>query len=66
MNAHATPIERVREAVRQYLDTPESFPLVAPEPCPRMQDRLAERHAKSERRRYLAEPEPITNFGSLE
>lgn len=57
------PADVVRAALADHLERADSYPL--PLPCPRMQDRLNERHAKQERRRYLAEPEPVTNFGDL-
>lgn len=59
-----THIERVREVVRQYLDTPESFPLVVRIPqAPKNPNDQA--HKAQERRKYLAMPEPITAMGDL-
>jgi hypothetical protein len=60
----ATPVERVRLAVAEYLATPDSYPLIVPaKPDHGTEDMLARAHAKQERRRFTGEP--ITNFGSL-
>lgn len=65
MNAQATtPTERVRETVREYLDTPESYPLVVPAPCPRMQGVLDDTHNKARHRRFDDEAR-ITAMGDL-
>lgn len=55
------PVDVVRQRVRDYLALPESFPQVIAEP--RMEDRLNERFAKAERRRFTGEP--MTGFGGL-
>ncbi len=59
MNA-VTPTERVREHLAAFVALPEGFPLVTP-----MQPTLDAAHERRNLQRFLAEPEPITNFGGL-
>lgn len=58
-----TPAYVVRALVLEDLARITSFPQV--QRCPHMEARLNERHAKQERRKHLAEPEPITGWSDL-
>lgn len=64
MSAAPSPVERVRLAVAEYLDTPESFPLVVRMPRP-PKNAIEDAFQKQERRKYLAVPERITAMGEL-
>lgn len=54
--------ELVRAAVDAYLATPESFLLVVQAA---MKPQLESAWQKADRRRFAADPEPITGFGEL-
>jgi len=52
--------EKVQQQVREYLETPESYPLVVPD---RVKNALILAHLKAERRKYTGEP--LTGFGGI-
>jgi len=60
-----THTEKVQQEVREYLDTPASFPLVQAEPHEQM-NLLIRRAFIAKDRRFHPEPQPITGFGALE
>ena len=62
--ARNAEVEKVRAAVADYLDTPDSFPLIVPEIDGRMQDRLDAQDAKARSRRF-DDKAVITGFGEF-
>lgn len=59
-----TTLETIRAQLADYLATPASYPLVQADPL--TQDMLNREAAKHDRRRYAAEPGPVSAFSQLQ
>jgi len=56
-------VDIVRQQVLEYLETPQSYPLVLPMKDEKVQDQLNRQHALRERRKFT--DEPATGHGEL-